>query len=54
MCTSVGKVSGGGKELIKPEATKGVLKLVMKTVGTPTGRGAVLQWVFIRNIEPGS
>lgn len=51
---TVGKVNGGGKEeLIKPEARKDVLKLVMKTVGVPTGRGAVLQWVFIRNIDPG-
>lgn len=51
---TVRRGSEGGKEkLVKPETRKDVLKLVMKTVGAPTGRGAVLQWLFIGNIEPG-
>lgn len=56
MCMhTVGRGSEGGKEeLVKPEARKDVLKLVMKTIEAPTGRGAVLRWLCIRNIESGS
>ena len=45
---------GEREELVKPGARINVLKLVMKTVGALTGRGAVLQWLYIKSTESGS
>ena len=51
----MGRVSEGEREeLAKPGARINVLKLVMKTVEALTGRGPVLQRLYVKNIESGS